>query len=90
MTNPPLPFLGSKWRKLDFFYHFFVGGTDIQIMKIGFLAFFEAKMTKIDILTLKLIVPDDYYYYYYYHYYKVNFHTEIQVLQFIGNNIKVI
>ena len=29
-------------------------------MKFGFLAFFEAKMTKIDILTLKLIVPDDY------------------------------
>ena len=25
-----------------------------------FLAFFEAKMTKIDILNTKLIVPDDY------------------------------
>ena len=29
-------------------------------MKFSFLAFFEAKITKTDILTLKLIVPDDY------------------------------
>ena len=29
-------------------------------MKIGFLAFFEAKMTKIIILDQKLIVPNDY------------------------------
>ena len=29
-------------------------------MKIGFLAFFEAKMTKIVILDQKLIVPNDY------------------------------
>ena len=29
-------------------------------MKIDFLAFFEAKMTKIDILNPKLIVPNDY------------------------------
>ena len=29
-------------------------------MKFGFFGFFEAKITKIDILTLKLIVPDDY------------------------------
>ena len=37
-----------------------VGGDNFRIIKFGFLAFFEAKMTKIDILTLKLIVPDDY------------------------------
>ena len=29
-------------------------------MKFGFLAFFEAKMTKIVILDQKLIVPNDY------------------------------
>ena len=29
-------------------------------MKFGFLAFFEAKLTKIGILDQKLIVPNDY------------------------------
>ena len=29
---------------------------NFRVIKFGFLAFFEAKMTKIDILTLKLIV----------------------------------
>ena len=29
-------------------------------LKFGFIAFFEAKMTKIDILNQKLIVPNDY------------------------------
>ena len=29
-------------------------------MKIGFLAFFKAKMTKIVIIDQKLIVPNDY------------------------------
>ena len=29
-------------------------------MTFGFLAFFEAKMTKIDILNPKQIIPDDY------------------------------
>ena len=38
----------------------FQSSTDFQIMKIGFLAFFEAKMTKIVILDQKLIVPNDY------------------------------
>ena len=39
---------------------FVVGSTDFQIIKFGFLAFFEAKMTKIVILDQKLIVPNDY------------------------------
>ena len=43
------------------FYIIFVVGIDkIQILKFVFLAFFEAKMTKIDILNPKLIVPNDY------------------------------
>ena len=36
------------------------GGTNFWIIKFGFLAFFEAKMTKIVILDQKLIVPNDY------------------------------
>ena len=47
-------------QKRGFYSIFVVGGDNFRIMKFGFLAFFEAKMTKIDILTLKLIVPDDY------------------------------
>ena len=39
---------------------FVVGVTDFWIIKFGFLAFFEAKMTKIVILDKKLIVPNDY------------------------------
>ena len=35
-------------------------GDKFQILKFGFLAFFEAKTTKIDILNQKLIVTDDY------------------------------
>ena len=34
--------------------------TNSGSYKFGFLAFFEAKMTKIDILNPKLIAPDDY------------------------------
>ena len=59
MTNPPIPFWGLKMAKKGFFSISVVGGTDFRIMKIGFLAFFEAKMTKIVILDQKLIVPDD-------------------------------
>ena len=52
MTNPSL---------FEGFYSIFdVGGTNFWIIKFVFLAFFEAKMTKIDVLNLKLIVPDDY------------------------------
>ena len=47
-------------EKRGFYGIFVVGGTNFQIMKIGFLAFFEAKMTKIVILDQKLIVPNDY------------------------------
>ena len=45
---------------MGFYSIFVVGGDKFQILKFGFLAFFEAKMTKIDILNPKLIVPDDY------------------------------
>ena len=37
-----------------------IGGDNFRFIKFSFLAFFGAKMTKIDILILKLIVPDDY------------------------------
>jgi len=63
MTNPPLPFGGSKWQKRGFYSIFVVGGTDFRMMKIVFLASFEAKMTKIVILDQKLIVPEDYEYF---------------------------
>ena len=52
MGVPPIPFWGPEMVKK--------GGDKIQILKFGFLAFFEAKMTKIDILNPKLIVPNDY------------------------------
>ena len=40
---------------------FVAGGHKFQFLKFGFfLAFFEAKMTKIDILNFKLIVTNDY------------------------------
>ena len=43
------------------FYSIFVVSSDkFWILKFGFLPFFEAKMTRIDILNSKLIVPDDY------------------------------
>ena len=53
-------FLITKLMVSFFFSIFVVGGTNFWIMKIGFLAFFEAKMTKIVILDQKLIVPKDY------------------------------
>ena len=37
-----------------------VSGDKFRILYIGFLAFLEAKITKIGILNPKLIVPDDY------------------------------
>ena len=46
-------------KKRGFYSIFVVGCTNFQIINIGFLAFFEAKMTKIGILDQKLIVPDD-------------------------------
>ena len=46
--------------KMGFYSIFVVGGDKFWILKFGFLAFYEAKMTKIAILNPKLIVPDDY------------------------------
>ena len=43
-----------------FYSIFVVDGTNLRIMKISFIDFFEAKMTKIVILDQKLIVPNDY------------------------------
>ena len=54
------PFGGSKQPKKGFNSIFVVGGDNFRIIKFVFLAFFEAKMTKIDILNPKLIIPDDY------------------------------
>ena len=54
-------FRGLKTAKKRGFYSIFViGGDNFWIIKFGFLAFIEAKMTKIDILNPKLIIPDDY------------------------------
>ena len=47
-------------EKRGFYSIFVVGSTNFRIIKFGFLAFFEAKMTKIVILDQKLIVPNDY------------------------------
>ena len=53
--------LGSQnSQKRGFYSIFVVGGDNFRIIKFVFLAFFEAKMTKIDILNTKLIIPDDY------------------------------
>ena len=61
MTNPPIPFLGLKMaKKKGFSSIFVVGSTNFRIKKFVFIAFFEAKMTKIVILDQKLIVPNDY------------------------------
>ena len=45
---------------MGFYSIFVVGGDNFRIIKFGFLAFFEAKMTKFVILDQKLIVPNDY------------------------------
>ena len=47
-------------EKRGFYSIFVVGSTNFRIIKFGFLAFFEAKMTKIVILDQKLIVSNDY------------------------------
>ena len=60
MTNPPIPFWGIKMVKKGFLEHFVAGGTNFQIIKFGFLVFFEAKMNKIVILDQKLFFPNDY------------------------------
>ena len=58
MTNSPIPFWELKMVKKRGFYSIFVvGGTDLWIKKIDFLAFFESKKTKIVILDQNLIVP---------------------------------
>ena len=56
----PYPFRGLKWQKRVFYSIFVIGSDKIRILKFVFLAFFEAKMTKIYILNPKLIVPNDY------------------------------
>ena len=57
--NPTL--LGAQnSQKRGFYSIFVVGGDNFRNIKFVFLAFFEAKMTKIDILNPKLIIPDDY------------------------------
>ena len=61
MTNPPIPFLGSKWRKKGFLEHFCCWQYQFPDQEIRvFFAFFEAKITKIVILDQKLIVTNDY------------------------------
>ena len=47
-------------EKRGFYSIFVVGSTNFQIIKFGFLAFFEAKMIKIVILDQNLIVSNDY------------------------------
>ena len=47
-------------EKRGFYGIFVVGSTNFRIMKFGFLAFFEAKLTTIGILDQKIIVPNDY------------------------------
>ena len=46
--------MSSEWQERGFYSIFGDGGTNFQIMKFSFLAFFEAKMTKIVILDHKL------------------------------------
>ena len=53
-------FVEVNGEKKGFCSIFVVSGDKFQILKFGFLAFFEAKMTKIAILNPKLIVPDYY------------------------------
>ena len=61
MGMPLIPFWGLKTSKKGVLYSIFViGGDNFRIKKLVFLAFFEAKMSKIDILNPKLIIPDDY------------------------------
>ena len=53
MTDPPIPFWGLKMAKKgvsEAFLLLHVTGINFQIMKFFFLAFFEAKMTRIVIL----------------------------------------
>ena len=47
-------------QKRGFYSIFVVGGDNFWIIKFGFLAFFESKLTKSSILNTKLIVPNDY------------------------------
>ena len=57
----PTPVGGAQnGVKRGFYSIFVVSGTNFRIIKFVFLAFFEAKMTKIVILDQKLIVPNDY------------------------------
>ena len=53
-------YLWQNGENRGFYSIFVASGTYFRIIKFGFLAFFEAKMTKIVILDQKLIVPNDY------------------------------
>ena len=52
--------MGAWNGKKGFLKHFVVVGDKFRILKFGFLAFFEAKITKYNILNQKLIVTNDY------------------------------
>ena len=60
MTNPPIHFLELKMAKKGFYSIFVVGGNNFRCIKFGYLAFFEANMTKIVIIDQKIIFPDNY------------------------------
>ena len=59
-SNLPIPFWGLEIAIRGFYSIFVVGGDNYWIIKFGFLAFFESKLTKSSILNTKLIVPNDY------------------------------
>jgi len=60
MVMPPIPFWGLKTTKKGVSSIFVVGSDNFLIIKFGFLAFFDSKLTKSSILNTKLIVPNDY------------------------------
>ena len=57
---PIIAFWGLEMAQKGVYSIFVVAGDKFQILKFVFLVFFETKMTKIDILNPKLIVPYDY------------------------------
>ena len=61
MWMPIIAFRGLEMaKKRGFCSIFLVGSEKFWVLKFSFLAFFEAKITKLDIPNHKLIVPDDY------------------------------
>ena len=59
MRMPIIAFWEVEMAKKRGFYSIFVVGSD-NFIKFSFLAFLEAKMTKIDIPNPKQIVTNDY------------------------------